>query len=100
MVKYKIFALDEYNKWFKNENHKSKRQILKRLSMIEEEGHFGHMKYLNDDLYELKFNDGKRIYYIVIPVDNVILLLGGNKNGQDKDIKKARGIIAKTRIET
>ena len=57
------------------------------------EGHFGHKKDLNKDLHELKFNDGRRIYYTIIPEKSMLLLLGGNKNGQNKDIKKARTIL-------
>jgi len=49
---------------------------------------------LKKQLWELNFNDGRRIYYTIIPEKNLILLLGGNKNGQKKDIQKARKIIA------
>lgn len=61
--------------------------------MIEEEGHFGHHKFLRNELWELKFNDGRRIYYTYVPESKVILLLGGNKNGQSKDIQKATKIL-------
>lgn len=46
---------------------------------------------------ELKFNDGRRIYYTIIPVNNVILLLGGCKNGQSSDICKAKNSIEKAK---
>lgn len=59
--------------------------------------HFGHIRDLGDGLAELKFNDGRRIYYTIIPVNNVILLLGGSKNEQDSDIRKAKNIIAKAK---
>ncbi|WP_420805051.1 type II toxin-antitoxin system RelE/ParE family toxin [Waddlia chondrophila] len=63
---------------------------------IEDEGYFGHHKYLESaDLWELKFNDGRRIYYVLVPESKVILLLGGNKNGQNKDIKQASNILRK-----
>lgn len=105
MTEYTISDLEEYREWFETQTRKSKRQIFKRLENIESEGHFGHFRNLDkagDGLHELKFNDGRRIYYIIIPIANVILLLGGNKNGQDKDIKKARNIIkeAKNRAKT
>lgn len=75
-------------------------QIEKRLNKIKEEGYFGHIRDLGDELVELKFNDGRRIYYTTIPVNNVILLLGGNKNGQDSDIRKAKNIIEKAKKRT
>lgn len=70
-------------------------QIKNRLLKIEEHGYFGTYKDLDDDLWELKFNDGRRIYFVFLPQKKIILLLGGNKNGQDKDIKKARNIFGK-----
>jgi len=99
-MQYSIYESEEYLDWLITQTFKSKRQIENRLLKIEDEGHFGHIGYLDkdgDDLRELKFNDGRRIYYVIIPVAHVILLLGGNKNGQDKDIKKARNLIAKAK---
>jgi putative addiction module killer protein len=64
--------------------------------LVEDEGYFGHHKYLESaDVWELKFNDGRRIYYTAIPKLEVILLLGGNKNGQEKDIRQASKIFRK-----
>lgn len=50
------------------------------------------MKKLSSALYEIKFNNGNRIYYIerMINGEVLILTLRGNKNRQDKDIKKAQ----------
>lgn len=92
---YTLYRTDEYSSWFKNEGYKSQVQIKNRLLKIEEHAHFGHCKNLEEDLWELKFNDGRRIYYVIIPEKRVILLIGGNKNGQDKDIKRARSIFRK-----
>jgi len=50
---------------------------------------------MRNSVWELKFNDGRRIYYACIPDKNLLLLLGGNKNGQDKDIEKAKNIFIK-----
>lgn len=95
MKKFAVYKLPEYVEWFENESPKSRLQIESRLFKIEEEGHFGNHKDLKGDLWELKFNDGRRIYYILIPENNVLLLLGGNKNGQSKDISYARKILRK-----
>ena len=96
MTKYSAYETDEYTEWLDTQTLKSKRQIQDRVLKIEHEGYFGHHKYLeSEDLWELKFNDGRRIYYVIVPETKVILLLGGNKNGQDKDIKKASNILRK-----
>lgn len=96
MTKYTIYETREYRDWLDSEPLKSKRQVLSRVLKIEDEGYFGHNKYLeSEDIWELKFNDGRRVYYTVIPESKVILLLGGNKNGQDKDIKNASNILRK-----
>jgi len=44
---------------------------------------------------ELKWKNGRRVYYADIPEKKILLLLGGNKNGQDKDIRQAKKIFNK-----
>ncbi|ADI39313.1 type II toxin-antitoxin system RelE/ParE family toxin [Waddlia chondrophila] len=96
MNRYKLYETDEYLEWLATQTLKSKKQIQSRMLKIEDEGYFGHHKYLESaDLWELKFNDGRRIYYVLVPESKVILLLGGNKNGQNKDIKQASNILRK-----
>lgn len=101
---YSIYIEEEYLDWFNAQPVKSRIQIRKRLSKIEEYGYFGYIRNLSEDgdgLHELKFNDGRRIYYVIVPASKVVLILGGNKNGQDRDIWRARGLIqcAKQRAE-
>lgn len=93
-MQYIIYETEEYSDWLKTQTLKSRRQILNRISKIENEGYFGHTKEV-EDIWELKFNDGRRVYYVILSDSKVILLLGGNKNGQDKDIKKASSILRK-----
>jgi putative component of toxin-antitoxin plasmid stabilization module len=40
-------------------------------------------------------HNGRVIYYVYFEEENILLLLGGNKNGQDKDINRARKILSK-----
>lgn len=95
-MSYSIYPMPKYEEWFLTQTEKSKLQIEKRLDKVRE-GHFGRIRDLDDGLKEIKFNDGRRIYYMIIPVNNVILLLGGGKNGQDSDIKKAKNSIEKAK---
>lgn len=73
-------------------------QINKKLSMIKYDGYFGDHKLVSsyekgeskDKVWELRWNDGRRIYYAYIQEKKILLLLGGNKNGQNKDVSKAK----------
>lgn len=92
---YKIFNTPEYDEWLDEQTVKSQIQVRSRITNIQDEGHFGDRKELSDGLCELRWKNGRRIYFAEIPERQVILLLGGNKNGQDKDIRQAKKIFNK-----
>jgi putative addiction module killer protein len=100
---YRISKDTKFNEWLDTQTARTKLQILKRLSKIEQHGHFGDHKsvsdyesgYLKNAVWELRWDDGKRVYYAYIPEKRILLLLGGNKNGQDKDITQAKSIFIK-----
>jgi putative addiction module killer protein len=93
-MRYTIIKTEEYDDWLKKETMKSRFQIAKRLEKIETDGHFGLIRDdLGEGLCELKWANGRRIYYCHIPKSNILLLLGGNKNGQSKDITQAKKIL-------
>lgn len=77
------------------ETYKSRVQIADRLSKIQMEGYFGDHKPVGGDVWELKWINGRRVYYAYFAESNIILLIGGNKNGQSKDITKAKKILKK-----
>ena len=85
--------LDGYSIWFKGLKLKEAGQVEARLKRIVDEDHFGSAKDLGDGLWELKFNNGNRIYYARTGKAELTLILGGNKNGQDKAIKKAKSFL-------
>ena len=77
-----------YLEWY-NSLDKSLRLIVdKRLSKVER-GLYGNNKRLSEKLYELKFDNGLRIYYTEIENTIVLLFTGGNKSKQNKDIETA-----------
>lgn len=89
---YQIHRIPEFRNWYETQTEKAKVQIDDRLSKIQEDGYFGDHKCVNDDpdgVWELKWKNGRRVYYAHIPYNKLLVLLGGNKNGQDKDIRKA-----------
>jgi putative addiction module killer protein len=84
-----------YERWFLKQRPKFQVQIEKRLENIKSFDHFGHVKDLSDGLFEIKFNNGSRIYFARTEKSGITLLSGGNKNGQDKDIRKARSLFSR-----
>ena len=75
-------------------------RIYQRLSRIEE-GNFGDYKSLGSGLYELRFHfdSGLRIYYTKQDNKIIILLCGGNKKTQEKDITLAQKYIKEVKVK-
>jgi putative addiction module killer protein len=73
-----------------------KARILGRLSRIEN-NNFRDFKQISPNLFELRFffGTGFRIYYTIQDEMVVILLVGGDKSSQEKDIAKATELLAK-----
>ena len=77
-----------YLEWY-NSLDKSLRLVVdKRLSKVERDL-YGKIRRLSEELYELKFDNGLRIYYTEVENTIVLLFTGGNKSKQSKDIETA-----------
>ena len=95
MYKIKIYSekngKEPFTDWIEKLPKTDRAKIKTRLDRIKL-GNFGDCKNLGDGISELRFNfsSGFRIYFTII--DNVIVLLlnGGNKSLQNKDIEKAK----------
>lgn len=96
---YKLYRTHEYDAWLEQQTFKSQVQIADRLSKIELEGYFGNHKLLEDNIWELKWENGRRVYFAYISSLDILILLGGNKNGQSKNITQAKRIYRKN-VET
>lgn len=93
---YRVVETKEYVDWFTKQTFKEKAQIQARISRIRTDGHFGIAKKLAESLAELKWGNGRRIYFTITTDEEgsiIILLIGGNKNSQDKDIRRAKSIL-------
>jgi putative addiction module killer protein len=79
----------DWLKSFKDKTAKSKVMVrIKRASL----GNLGDHKYLRDGICEMRipFGPGLRIYFAITASDELLLLLvGGNKSSQDRDIIKS-----------
>ena len=84
--------------WLNSLDKLTRARIKSRLTRLLE-GNFGDCKKLDNEISELrfKFGSGYRIYFTEI--DDVIILLinGGDKSTQSKDIKKAKLILQEWR---
>ena len=90
-----IEKTSEFDKWFKKlKDLKAKAKILYRIQKIQSDNHFGDTKPVGNGLSELRihFAKGYRIYFVQKDNVIVILLAGGDKSTQSKDILKAKRI--------
>jgi len=92
---YFIEKTIEFDKWLKRlKDLRAKAKILFRIQKLETEEHFGECKPIGDGISELKINyaKGYRIYFKKMDRRIIVLLIGGDKSSQHKDIEKAREI--------
>lgn len=85
----------EFDKWFRKlKDFKTKAKILFRIQKIESDGHFGDCKPVGNGIRELRvhFAKGYRVYFTEKEGRIIILLIGGDKSTQEKDIAKAKEI--------
>ena len=95
---YFIQKTTEFDKWLKKLNDlRAKAKILVRLQKLENEEHFGDCTPVGNGISELKINyaKGYRIYFKEADGKIIILLIGGDKSTQKKDIEKAKEIWVK-----
>ena len=92
---YFIEKTTEFDKWFRKlKDLRAKAKILVRIQKLEFKEHFGDHKPIGNGINELKINyaKGYRIYFKETNGKIIILLIGGDKSTQQKDIEKANDI--------
>ena len=90
---YETFSIKRpFEKWFDDiqEIH-TRAKILTRLDRLKL-GNFGDCKTIGAGVFELRihYGPGIRIYYAKIGNKVILLLCGGNKGSQIRDINKAK----------
>jgi putative addiction module killer protein len=92
---YQVQQTDVFAKWLlKLRDRKAIAKLLVRIESLKQ-GNLGDSKSLGSGLHELRvhFGPGYRVYFTRKSGLLVILLCGGDKSSQSKDIVKARGIL-------
>ena len=81
-----------YEIWLNNlKDAVSRARIRARIDKVET-GNFGDFRSVGDGVSELKFTFGAgfRVYYALNDETMVLLLIGGDKSSQEKDIVRAK----------
>ncbi len=85
----------EFDKWIRKlKDIRAKSKILFRIQKLGTDEHFGDCKPVGDGISEMRINyaKGYRVYFKEKESKIVILLIGGDKSSQQKDIEKAKKI--------
>ena len=88
----------EFDKWLRKlKDLRAKAKILFRIQKVETDEHFGDCEPVGDGIREFKINyaKGYRVYFKEKDGKIILLLIGGDKSTQSKDIKKAKEIWRK-----
>lgn len=88
----------EFDKWLRKlKDLRAKAKIIFRIQKLESDGHFGDCKPVGEGVRELKIDyaKGYRVYLNEKDGKIIILLIGGDKSTQQKDIEKAKEILKK-----
>lgn len=94
---YLIEKTAEFDKWLRKlKVLKAKAKILIRIQKLETSEHFGDNESIGDGIRELKIDyaKGYRIYFKEQEGKIIILIFGGDKSTQNKDIERAKLILS------
>ena len=95
IIMYEVRTTQEFDDWLDNlRNRTAVLRISARIDRIEQ-GNFGDSKSITKEVSEFRFffGGGYRIYYTLQEKTIVLLINGGDKSSQKKDIKKAKALF-------
>ena len=88
-----VVQTDESAKWLKRlKDTAARARILLRIQRLVVTGNFGDTKPVGDGVFEMRidYGPGYRLYYALRGSEVVLLLVGGDKSSQQKDVVKAK----------
>jgi putative addiction module killer protein len=92
-----VIETQAFAKWLKSlRDQLGRRAIARRLARIVSADNFGDHAGVGDGVSELRIHvgPGYRLYYTIREDQVVLLLCGGDKGSQDRDIGKAKEMAA------
>ena len=87
-----IYTTEVFDRWFAAlKDKQAARRIQARIDRAED-GHFGDHKSVGEGVLEMRLHHGPgfRVYFTWMGQEIVILLAGGDKSSQAKDIETAQ----------
>jgi len=91
-----IYTTDVFDQWLARLRNKiAVAKIRSRMDRLEM-GNAGDVKAVGDGVHEMRIHTGAgyRVYFVERGLEIVVLLCGGDKSSQQKDIEKAK-VLAK-----
>ncbi len=97
-MKPRVNRSKSFKDWYQDLSSKDQGIVDTRIDTYRDTGNLVRSKLLNKDfaLYEFKWDSGLRVYFSMIEDNDgnlMLLLVGGNKNTQSKDIAQAKKIV-------
>ena len=92
---FTIRQTDEFARWLAGlRDQRAKQKIATRLQRLKF-GHFGDVEPIGAGLSELRIHEGQgyRVYFRQNGTEIILLLCGGNKKTQQRDISRAHEIM-------
>lgn len=94
-MQYRIVRTETFVRWFDALRDRKGQTIVARRIERVANGNLGDVKALGGGLHELRvaFGPGYRIYFVYQDDVMIVLLTGGDKGSQARDIAAARAMI-------
>jgi putative addiction module killer protein len=92
----KVLQSGTFRRWLRGlRDRNAVRRIVARL-IAASEGHFGDVRAVGEGVSEMRIHSGPgyRLYFIRRSSEVVVLLCGGDKDSQERDIERAKRMAA------
>jgi len=92
MLMFEVRQTDDFRKWLKKLRQEKMRSILLERIRRVRLGNLGDAKSVGDGVKELRVHigPGYRVYFTQEGKTIIVLLCGGDKSSQERDIQKAK----------
>ena len=100
-IAIELVETDEFQRWIRGlRDELAQDRINARLARLRR-GHLGDARPVGDGVSEMRINygPGYRIYFVREGMTIVVLLCGGDKDSQTRDIRRAKRLAAEWRAD-